>query len=81
MRGIRSMYVDSSASFKVKGGKREQFRIDSGVRSGCIMSLWLFNVHMDGVMKEVKMGMGESGDSLAFYMQMAWFYVASWRRT
>ena len=29
----------------------------SGVRQGCIMSPWLFNVYMDAVMKE-KMGMG-----------------------
>ena len=28
------------------------FRINSGVRQGCIMSLWLFNVYMDTVMKE-----------------------------
>ena len=25
----------------------------------CIISPWLFNVYMDGVMKEVKMGMGK----------------------
>ena len=41
----------------------EQFRIDSGARQGCIMSPWLFNVYMDGVMKEVKMGMGRRGVS------------------
>ena len=28
------------------------------------MSPWLFNVHMDGVMKEVKIGMGRRGVSL-----------------
>ena len=28
------------------------------------MSPWLFNVYMDGVMKEVKMGMGRRGVSL-----------------
>ena len=27
------------------------------------MSSWLFNVYMDGVMKEVKMGMGRRGVS------------------
>ena len=43
---------------KIKGSVSEQFRIDSGVRQGCIMFPWLFNVYMDGVMKEVKMGMG-----------------------
>ena len=50
------MYVDSSAYVRVKGGESERFRIGSEVRQGCIMSPWQFNVYMDGVMKEVKMG-------------------------
>ena len=29
---IKSMYVDSSACFRVKGGESELFRIDSGMR-------------------------------------------------
>ena len=61
MSEIKSMYVDRSASVRVKGGEGELFRIDSGIRQGCIMSPWLFNVYMDGVMKEVKMGMGRRG--------------------
>ena len=55
------MYVDSSACVRVKGSQSEQFRIDSGVRQGYIMSPWLFNVYMDGVMKELKMRMGRRG--------------------
>ena len=35
---IKSMYVDSSACVRVKGGESERFRIDSGVRQGCTMS-------------------------------------------
>ena len=46
------MYSDSSACVRVKGGESEGFRIESGVRQGCIMSPQLFNVYMDGVMKE-----------------------------
>ena len=53
MSGIKSMYVDSSACVRVKGGESEWFRIDSGVRQGCIISVWLFNVYMDGVVMEV----------------------------
>ena len=56
MNGVKSIYVDSSACVRIKEGESEQFRIDSGVRQGCIMSPWLFNIYMDGVMKEVKMG-------------------------
>ena len=38
LNGIKNMYV--------KGGESECFRIDSGVRQGCIMSPWLFNVYI-----------------------------------
>ena len=61
--GIKSMYVDSLACVRVKGDESERFRIDSGVRQRCTMSPWLFNVHMDGVMMKVKMGMGRRGVS------------------
>ena len=46
------MYVHNSASVRVKGGESERFRVDGRVRQGFIMSSWLFNVYMDGVMKK-----------------------------
>ena len=67
------MHVDSSAFIRVKGdeGEGEMFKIDSGVRQGCIMSLWVLNVYSDAVMKEVKMERvrrrRENGDYLASY--------------
>ena len=42
---IMSMYVNKVACVKVKEGESECFRIDIGVRKGCIMSPWLFNVY------------------------------------
>ena len=42
--GIKSMYFDSLASFRVKLSESERFRIDNGVKQDCIMSAWLFNV-------------------------------------
>ena len=50
------------------------------------MSLWIFNVHMDAVMKEVKMGrMGEileeGRDYLAFFLQRTCFCVANRKKT
>ena len=58
LSGIESMYVDNSACVRVRGDESEWFKTDSGVRQGCIMSPWLLNVYMDGVMKDVKMGVG-----------------------
>ena len=58
---IKSVYVNSLARVRVKGGERECFRIDSGVRQLRIISSRFFNVYMDAVMKDVKMGMGMRG--------------------
>ena len=38
LNGIKSMYVNSLACVRVKGGESEYFRTDSGVRQVCIMS-------------------------------------------
>ena len=59
LNSIKSMYLNSLTRVRVKGSESECFRNDSSVRQGCIMSPWLFNVYMDAVMKEVKMGRGK----------------------
>ena len=46
LSGIKSMYVDSSVCVRVKGGTSEWFMVDNGVRLGCIMFLWLFNIYI-----------------------------------
>ena len=52
------MYVDSLACVIVKGDESDQFKINSGVKQGCIMSPRLFKVYMNTVVKEVNIGMG-----------------------
>ena len=54
---MKCIYVNSLASARVNGGESEFFRVNSSVIQGCIMSPWLFNLYMDTVMNEVKMGM------------------------
>ena len=76
LSGIKSMYVNNLAFFKVKGGDSEQVRIDCGVRQGCIMSPWLFYVYMDVLMKK-----GGEGDYLASCIHMTCFCMVSQRRT
>ena len=61
LNDVKSMYPNSLACIRLKVGESEHFRINSGVRQGCIISLCIFNVFMDAVMKEMKMGMGRSG--------------------
>ena len=38
LNGIKSIYVDSLAYVRVKGGESEQFKVDIRVRHGCFMS-------------------------------------------
>ena len=61
LNGFKSVYINSLVYVKVKGAETKYFRIDSGVRKVSIMFPWLFNVYMDTVMKELKMGMGRRG--------------------
>ncbi len=36
------------------GDFSESFSVEVGVRQGCVMSPWLFNIFMDGCMREMK---------------------------
>ncbi len=43
---------------RVGGEFSESFAVEVGVRQGCVMSPWLFNIFMDGCMKEMKCKVG-----------------------
>ena len=51
MRAIQSMYLGSRACVRASGKMSGWFPITQGVRQGCVMSPWLFNVFMDGIMR------------------------------
>ena len=53
MRAIRSLYEGSEACVRVGGMLSGWFPISQGVRQGCVLSSWLFNVFMDRIMREV----------------------------
>jgi hypothetical protein len=61
LNGIKSMYNGSEACVRINRVESEWFKIDSGVRQGCVMSPWLFNLYMDGVMKELMVGVAGEG--------------------
>ena len=54
MRAIRSLYEGSEACVRVGGVLSGWFPISQGVRQGCVLSPWLFNVFIDRIMREVK---------------------------
>ena len=53
LRGVQSFYESSRACVRVANGLSEWFPVCVGLRQGCVMSPWLFNMYMDGVVREV----------------------------
>ena len=53
LKAVQSFYVDSRVCVWVGNDVSEWFPVNVGLRQGCVMSPWLFNVYMDGVVRAV----------------------------
>ena len=53
LKGIQNFYADSRACVRVGMDVSEWFPVNVGLRRGCVISPWLFNVYMDDVVREV----------------------------
>lgn len=53
LEAVKSFYNGSEACVTVGNEESEMFAVNVGLRQGCVMLPWLFNLYMDGVMKEV----------------------------
>ena len=52
LRGIMSFYDEGRACVRVGSKVSESFEVKMGLRQGCVMSPWLFNMYMDGVVRK-----------------------------
>ena len=52
LKGVQNFYVDSRACVLIGMDVNEWFPVNVGLRQGCAMSPWLFNVCVDGVVRE-----------------------------
>ena len=53
LRGIKSFYDEGRACVRVVDEVSESFEVKMRLRQGCVMLPWLFNMYMDGVVREV----------------------------
>ena len=53
LQGVNSLYVGSKACVRVGNEVSVWFPVRVGLRQECVMSLWLFNLYIDGVVREV----------------------------
>ena len=61
LKAVQSFYSESRACVKGESGVSEWFDVRVGLRQGCVMSPWLFNMYMDGVVREVNARVQERG--------------------
>ena len=64
LNAVKAFYENCRAKVRVNYVESESFSISVGVKQGCVMSPWLFNIFMDGVMKEWKMRIQGEGAEL-----------------
>ena len=64
LKAVQSLYEKSGACVRVCREEGEWFEVGVGLRQGCVMSPWLFNLFMDAVMKEVREKEGDVGVTL-----------------
>ena len=74
LRGIKSFYDDGRACVRVGGEVSESFEVKMGLRQGCVMSPWLFNMYMDGVVREVYNRVNGMGVSMT--MGVFWWVLS-----
>ena len=48
---LRNLYADQEATVRTGHGTTDWFQIGKGVRQGCIVSPWLFNLHAEYIMR------------------------------
>ena len=49
---IKEMYTDTWCQVRTAEGSSEEFRVESGVRQGCVLSPLLFTCFMDKILRE-----------------------------
>ena len=53
---IQYLYMNCEVRARVGERHSERFEVDQGVRQGCTLSPWLFNVFLDTIAKETREG-------------------------
>ena len=61
LKAVESFYVDIISCVRVGNDVSEWFPVNAGLRQGCVMSPCLFNVYMDGVVRQVNVRVLEKG--------------------
>ena len=62
---LRNLYVGQEATVRTVHGTTDWFQIGKGVRQGCILSLCLFNLYAEYIMRNTGLEEAQSGIKIA----------------
>ena len=62
---LRNLYAGQEATARTGHGTTDWFQIGKGVRQGCILSLCLFNLYAEYIMKKAGMQEAQAGIKIA----------------
>ena len=51
---LENLYKDQEAAVRIDGETSEWFSVGKGVRQGCVLSPYLFNVYAENIMRRVR---------------------------
>ena len=73
LQAVKSFYEGSRACVRVRNEVSRWFEVKTGLRQGCVMSPWLFNIYMDEVVNEVNAQVHGEGIELLDENGREWF--------
>ena len=62
---LRNLYADQEATVKTGHGTIDWFQIGKGVHQGCLLSLCLFNLHAEYIMRNTGLDEAQAGIKIA----------------
>src|SRR6218665_881645 len=62
---LKGLYEDQSAVIRTEFGDTDRFKIKNGVRQGCILSPFLFNLYAERIMRKAEMAEAKEGVKIA----------------
>ena len=62
---LRNLFADKEATVRTGHGKTDWFQIGKGLREGCILSLCLFNLYAEYIMRNAGLEEAQAGIKIA----------------